>query len=258
MKKSKRDINVDSVMKKFSNTYVAHRGLFNNEKGVPENSLTAFLLAVKNGYGIELDVQLTKDGKLVVFHDDDLNRMCGKNIKVKNLTFKEIRKIKLNNSDEKIPLLSEVLELVNGRSPLLIEIKGRNRRIETAKKTAEELRNYKGIYCIESFSPSIVGWYRKKQSNVARGQLIPGLNKKHMLCSWASQLVLPFVLAFGYPKPDFLAYNHKMTDVISYRMCRLFYTGYNAAWTIKNENQLKKAKKSFDIFIFDSFIPDNK
>ena len=107
----------------FDHTMIAHRGLFDNNAEAPENSLAAFRNAVEHGFGMELDVQLTKDEKLVVFHDFDLKRMCGVHKKLTELTYAELEQYFLKNSTEKIPLFSDVLELINGKVPLVVEIK---------------------------------------------------------------------------------------------------------------------------------------
>lgn len=107
----------------FDHTMIAHRGLFDNHSEAPENSLAAFRKAVDQGFGIELDVQLTKDGKLVVFHDFDLKRMCGIHKKLTELTYAELEQYSLKDSTEKIPLFSAVLDLIAGRTPLVVEIK---------------------------------------------------------------------------------------------------------------------------------------
>lgn len=126
----------------FDNTMIAHRGLFNNNSDAPENSLAAFRNALEHGFGMELDVQLTKDGKLVVFHDFDLKRMCGVHKKLTELTYAELEQYSLKNSTEKIPLFSDVLELVNGKVPLVVEIKvdfdykePRKRRLQCCQNT---------------------------------------------------------------------------------------------------------------------------
>ena len=101
----------------------AHRGLFAKDQSIPENSMAAFSNAVAHGYGIELDIQLTKDKQLVVFHDHTLTRMCGIDLPVCEMTYEELRKYTLLDTDERIPLFKDVLDLVNGKVPLLVEIK---------------------------------------------------------------------------------------------------------------------------------------
>ena len=102
----------------------AHRGLHTKDQSIPENSLRAFGLAVENGYGMELDVQLSKDGQVVVFHDDTLNRICGVDKRVDEMTYEELKKLSLAGSiNDHIPLFSEVLAMVNGDTPLIVELK---------------------------------------------------------------------------------------------------------------------------------------
>ena len=149
----------------------AHRGLHNKDAGIPENSLPAFEHAVKNGYGIELDVQLTADHCLVVFHDDDTQRMCGKQLIVSQSTMDELWQLRLGNTKERIPLLEDVLRVVGGRVPLIIEIKYQKRYPQLCKALMVQLEGYRGKYCIESFHPFVVRWLYKHVPQVPRGIL---------------------------------------------------------------------------------------
>ena len=116
-------------VKPFFGMNIAHRGLYTADQSIPENSIAAFSNACENGYGMELDVQLSADGQVVVFHDDDLNRMCGVDSRVNALTFKELKKLSLKGSDQHIPLFSDVLETVNGKTPLIVELKTCNKKL---------------------------------------------------------------------------------------------------------------------------------
>ena len=149
----------------------AHRGLHKKDKTVPENSLAAFERASSYGYGIELDVQLSKDGQVVVFHDDTLNRVCGVDSRVDEKTYDELSKISLCGTTQTIPLFSEVLKTVRGRGPLIVELKNGKRNEELCEKTYALLEKYSGEYCIESFNPFIVRWFKKNAPEVIRGQL---------------------------------------------------------------------------------------
>ena len=155
----------------FRNRNFAHRGLHSRDRSVPENSLKAFELAAEAGYGIELDVQLSKDGQVVVFHDDTLNRVCGIDARVDELNYAELRDLSLLDTEEKIPLFSDVLAVIRGRGPLIVELKnGRNNK-ELCEKTCEMLRKYNGEVCIESFNPMIVAWFRFHAKEFLRGLL---------------------------------------------------------------------------------------
>lgn len=141
----------------------AHRGLFGGR--IPENSLSAFQCAIDKKMGIELDVRLTKDNIPMVFHDKTLMRMCGEKLKVSKLSMEEIKNFRLGNSDEGIPNLTEVLELVNGRVPLLIETK-HSKFLPCAhcleRSIIPLLRSYKGEYMLQSFNRWSVRFLKKK------------------------------------------------------------------------------------------------
>lgn len=244
-------------MKPFEEVYFAHRGLF-DQKLAPENSLEAFRRAVEGGYGIELDVQLTSDGQLVVFHDESLKRMCGVARKLWKCSYREICQYHLLDSGEQIPLFKDVLEIVNGKIPMIIEIKTAGDGIKTAKALSEYLENYTGIYCIESFDPQILHWYRKHYPKVIRGQLSTNY--------WLNESKQPIFVKIGmtnlltnfYAKPDFIAYNYKYEHQLSLQLCHRLYHTELAAWTIRSPEALEQARKSFRIFIFDGFVPAGK
>ena len=158
--------------KMFDRWNYAHRGLHTADKSVPENSLAAFRRAAERGYGAELDVQLSKDGQVMVFHDDDLLRMTGRSGKIWDLDFEELRKLRLAGTEEVIPLFTEVLEVfAKGSGPLIVEVKTGPRNDELCEKTYEILGNYPGVWCMESFNPFIVEWFRKNAPEAIRGQL---------------------------------------------------------------------------------------
>lgn len=243
------------MMRDFWDRYIAHRGFFNNED-VPENSMPAFLAAVEKGYGIELDVRLTKDGQAVVFHDETLLRMCGVAKKVSECTYEELRVYALSGSNEHISLFSEVIKAVDGKVPLIVEIKASRGYVCTAEKVAEELDGYKGRYCIESFNPFVVRWFRKHRPQVIRGQLSTDYFKDRIGKTVIDRFVMTNLLFNFFCRPDFIAYNHKYAGQLSYRLCRRLYKVIGAAWTIKSVEELKGALEKFEIIIFDGFAPE--
>ena len=149
----------------------AHRGLHRADKSVPENSLEAFRLAGEAGYGAELDVQLSKDGQVVVFHDDTLDRVCSVHGRVDAFPYEQLRQMSLCGTEQHIPLFSQVLEVFGGRGPLLVELKTGPRNRELCEKTLALLEGYRGEVCIESFDPRIVAWFRRHAPQLLRGQL---------------------------------------------------------------------------------------
>ena len=241
-------------MHEFKGRYYAHRGLHDNASDAPENSLKAFRLAVEKGYGIELDVRLTKDEKVVVFHDNDLKRMCGAEADVNSKTYEELQELSLLESGEKIPLFVDVLREVNGRVPLIVEIKMVDNGTRVCELTNEVLKNYKGLYCMESFHPYAVKWYRMHRPDICRGQLSSNFSQKGKSENLEQKLV-HYLLTNVMARPDFIAYSHKSAGNLSRNLCRLF-GAVSFAWTIRSQEQLDKNRKKFDVFIFESFIPD--
>lgn len=233
----------------------AHRGLHDNRSDAPENSLRAFEKAVDAGFGIELDIQLSRDRVPVVFHDYTLKRICGVEGKVEDYTFEELQKFRLCGSDQRIPKFEEALKLVDGQVPLIVELKIERTNLALCPIADKLLRSYKGMYCIESFNPAGVYWYRKHHGEVVRGQLSDAFLKEGKYVG-ILYFVLQNLLLNFLAKPDFVAYNHKYPKVLSRRLCRNFYHNTAAAWTIKSEGELEKSREHFDIFIFDSFVPD--
>lgn len=242
-------------MTPFKGRFYAHRGLHDNASEAPENSMPAFKKAVEAGYGIELDIQLTKDQQVVVFHDDLLQRVCGVEGKVSDYTYEQLQEFRLCKSEERIPLFTEVLKLVDGKVPLIVEFKG-NDSTDTSlcPVGAEILGNYKGLYCVESFNPLMVAWFRKNRPQVVRGQLAERFfsnTKKTVLYFVLQNLLLNF-----YTKPDFIAYKWSDRKTLARKLCRRLYGTTAVTWTIQSQEALEVSRKSFDIFIFDSFIPD--
>ena len=236
--------------------YYAHRGLFDNNSDAPENSLKAFKNAVTHNYGIELDVQLSKDKKLVVFHDEKLKRMTGKPGKVWEYTLEELQSFKLLESDETIPTFESVLEAVDGKVPLIIEYKLDVPSTEVCELANKVLENYKGDYCIESFHPYALMWYKKHRPDVVRGQLSEEFWQTPKYKTHYPLYILSLLLTNVATRPDFIAYNCEHAFNLSRRLCKLF-GALSVAWTVKNQETYNRIKDQFDLFIFDSFLLKN-
>lgn len=232
----------------------AHRGLFDNQTDAPENSLPAFRKAVEAGYGIEFDVQLSKDGIPVVFHDANLKRMCGIDGNVWEYDLEELQQMKLAGSDATIPTFEEVLKVIDGKVPLIIEYKLDVAQTKVCELTNEMLSHYKGVYCIECFHPLALIWYRKHRPDIVRGQLCMEYWKEEKYRGNPLFLLLSYLVTNVATRPDFIAYQHSDASNLSRRVARRL-GALSVAWTIKNQEQLEEAKKHFDLFIFDSFIP---
>ncbi len=230
--------------------FYAHRGLHGN--GVPENSLEAFRLACEKGYGMELDLHVTADDKLCVFHDGTLKRMCGLPGKVEEKTAFELRELRLAGTEQYIPTFDEVLAVVDGRTPLIVELKGENMNTRVCELAAEALDNYNGAYCIESFNPKYVAWFKKNRPNVIRGQLsakMSGKGKK--LKVKLRNFALRHMLANVIARPDFLAYCINDKGIVSFRLSRAM-SGYPVGWTARTDADMQAAKGEFSAVIFEN------
>ncbi|MGN0278740.1 MAG: glycerophosphodiester phosphodiesterase family protein [Lachnospiraceae bacterium] len=238
----------------FQKVYFAHRGLHDNDAEAPENSMAAFRKAVEAGFGMEMDVHVTKDGIPVVFHDFTLERICGENIEIEECTYEELQQFTLCSSQERIPRFEDVLSMVNGRVPLIVEIKSEKVDVAFCGVIDKLLRAYPGEYCIESFNPMVLWWFRRHHNGVVRGQLSSNFRKDggytHVMYFFMEHLLLNFLT-----KPDFIAYNYKFYKEPGRRICHGLYHRPAAAWTIRSQQDLEAMKKDFDVFIFDSFCP---
>ena len=230
----------------------AHRGLHKKDKTVPENSLAAFERASAYGYGMELDVQLSKDGQVVVFHDDTLNRVCGVDSRVDEKTYDELRQMSLCGSTQTIPLFSEVLKTVRGRGPLIVELKNGKRNEELCEKTYALLSKYSGEYCIESFNPFIVRWFKKNAPEVIRGQLANPPKDYNGEVGPITAVILGNCLLNFLARPQFIAY--KITPKpFTVKLCEAL-GAMKVAWTSHDWVN----EKFYDAVIFEFYKPKLK
>lgn len=198
MNKRKNLENLDKIK-------IAHRGLWNDE--CPENSIGAFKRCIDKNIHIEFDVHLLKDNTLVVFHDDNLKRMCGVDIILKDCCYDDIKDFKLKNTNYNIPTLSDVLDLVDGKVLLDIEIKTDVDGFRICEELVKCLDKYRGKYIIKSFNPFYVWWFRKNRDEVIRGILVSRLKKKKM--NKFLKYALYNMWFNPIAKPDFIAFNYK-------------------------------------------------
>lgn len=234
------------------NRYFAHRGL--HDENIPENSLAAFRRACDEGYGIELDVHLTSDEKLVVFHDDTLMRMCGVDGAPEEKTLAELQALSLAGTSEHIPSLSEVLALVDGRVPLIIEIKGRSTKdMRVCAATAELMEGYGGTWCMEAFNPFYVRWFRKNKRNIIRGQLSCKMKGKDGTGSKIQDFVLRNMLLSFLARPHFIAYSANDRRSFALHAAKLC-GGCPVGWTVRSEDDMEKAN-GFYAVIFENIRP---
>ena len=233
----------------------AHRGLYDNEHGIPENSMAAFRRAVDKGYGIELDVHLTADNQLVVFHDDTLTRMCGMNKKISSFLYSDLMQLLLIGTEEGIPLFKDVLELIDGKVPLIIELKvdGSNQNL-LCPLVWQLLSRYKGDYCIESFHPFVLQWFKRHEPQVVRGQLSCNFFKENPHCDIVLFLMSNLMTNF-FTHPDFIAYKYLDLDNPAVIYNRKLFHIMTVVWTIPGKPTYDRFKNKVDAMIFEGFEP---
>ena len=235
----------------------AHRGL--HGKTVPENSLTAFRLAVRVGLGVELDVRLTRDRQLVVVHDSDLRRLCGVDAKVEKCTWEQLQELRLQGTEERIPLLDEVLPLLSERVPAIIEVKtDRGNARSLCRLLCKRLESYRGLFCLESFDPRVLHWLKCNEPFLVRGQLAQGA-RRH---SNEDRTPLPArwiggtLVANFYGKPDFVAYRYQdRRHKLGLWLSRRLYGLPEVSWTVTSQAELEAAEAQGCTAIFEGFLP---
>lgn len=226
----------------------AHRGLHGD--GVPENSLAAFEVAYKAGYGIELDVQLSRDGEVMVFHDYTLSRMTGADGQLSELDCAELEALRLNGTDEKIPTLKEVLELVNGRVPILVELKGESADTAICKPVSELLSAYCGDYLIESFNPLLLWGIKKYLPDAYVGLLYTNVCREKKKVSLLNLALSAMMLNF-LAKPNFIAYDEKYRNSFFVKLTTRFWRSVKFVWTLKGSAAVSKAHSLGEYPIFE-------
>ena len=232
----------------------AHRGLWNAQR--PENSLSAFRSAVDSGYGIELDVHRTKDGVLVVHHDDNLKRVCGVDQRIAQSTLAEVRACHLSGTDEVVPTFDEVLEAVGGRVPLIVELKVEQNVDSLCSAVRERMQRYNGLWCMESFDPRCLMWLRAFRPEIIRGQLSENFRKDARGWEHFVGFLLSNLLFNAFTAPDFIAYKFEDRRRFAPRICRAFYGAHMFYWTVRTYEDLKAVEREGAQAIFEGFDPD--
>lgn len=234
----------------------AHRGLHNSAKGIPENSMAAFRLAADQGYGAELDVHLTKDGRLAVIHDDSLLRTAGADVKASDLTAEELGQYRLEGTDEKIPFLEEVLPLFEGKAPLIVELKVEKNSAALAQAACDLLDQFDVDYCIESFHPQAVIWLKKNRPEVCRGQLSQNfLKDKGTGMGKLADFAMTQLLTSFLSQPDFIAYSHEHRNCLSLKVARAVWRVQEVSWTLRTPEDMARCEKDGCLSIFENFVP---
>lgn len=237
------------VMKNFDwlfKTPIAHRGL--HDEKISENSIPSYELAISKGYNIEIDVRLTRDKEIVVFHDDTLSRLCNLDKRVDELDYSDIQNIRLPHG-ERIPRLNEVLDCVSSRSGLLIELKS-NGNGTLEEGVNDMLHSYKGDFAVQSFHPFSIRWFKTHAERVPRG-LLATYDKLPIKCY--ESFLLRHLILLPYCKPDFLSYDEAHIERRRIRRLKI----PKLAWTVRDMSRAKAILENnlADNVIFESFEP---
>ena len=240
-------------MEKFRIRYFAHRGLHSGDGEVPENSIAAFVLAAANGYGAELDVNLDRDGNVVVFHDDTLDRMTGVSGRLNDTPAAVRETLRLCGGTQRIPLLSQVLEAADGM-PLIVELKTTPRYRELCRKTLATLSGYGGDYVIESFDPRIVAWFRKNAPHIVRGQLVGRYTGRDPI-RYIKHFAAGQLFTNAAARPHFIACERGMLRSVAVRLCKAAGAAV-VVWTTRTSEESRKAAGA-DAVIFEAHRPRN-
>lgn len=232
----------------------AHRGL--HSAGIPENSMAAFRAALDSGYGIELDIHLLKDGNLAVIHDHSLLRTAGVDIKIEDLTTEDLANYRLENTNECIPTFSQVLELFNGKAPMIVELKAIDgNHAALTDKAVEMLKGYRGVYCIESFDPRCIRHLNKFHNHIIRGQLAENFMHSKSKVSVFIKFMLTHQLSNFLLQPDFVAYGFADRKNLGNFIVRKIWGVQGVSWTLRTAEDYQTAVREGWIPIFENFKP---
>ena len=238
------------------NQFIAHKGLHDKEH--PENTLGAFEQAIKNNYAIELDVQMLKDGTLIVFHDKAVSELTGKDCYLSKMTYEDIKDLKIRKTKYGIPTFMEALKLINGEVPVLIDIKNTSpKKIGKMESLiCDALEGYKGLFAVQSSNPYVVQWFKNNKPEFIRG-IISSFYKndsegKQYVKSPIVRAILKRMLLNKKIKPDFIAYHW---ENLPNRFVKKYKNLPILAWTVKSQDEYMQVVKHADNIIFENFKP---
>lgn len=236
----------------------AHRGLYDPEQGVPENSMAAFRRAIEYNFGAELDVHLMADGSLAVIHDSNLKRVCGVDVLIEDLTAADLKDYPLVGTEECVPLFRDVLTLFEGKTPLIIELKvERGNANPLTDAVMDALEGWNGIYCIESFHPAVLLRLKEKYPHVLRGQLSQNFLRDSKVgnLSLLARFILTNLFTTTATRPDFIAYNWRDRGNVSLKLMKALYGVHEVDWTIQERETMEILDEAGVTSIFEGFIP---
>lgn len=240
---------------------VAHRGYHDADNGVIENSPTAVSRAVEKGFAIEVDVQETADGEALVFHDYTLDRLAEGNGKVIDVPSHELVQIHMKTGSDKLWLLQELFELVEGKVPLVVEIKSLMRRDaqgDFVRRVTDQISAYQGPACLKTFDPDMLSHAKNHNSGVLRGIVADGAEPgpQYTRFSRTDRFILRHLLHAPRTRPHFISYGIKDLPRVGPSLLRSVFKLPLMAWTVKTRDQRETAARYADQIVFEGFDPD--
>ena len=237
---------------------IAHRGLHDRNRGIPENTLAAAEAAIAGGFAIECDVQISADGEAMVFHDDDLERLTGEQGPVRARDAATLARMAVGDSAERVPALQTFLDRIGGRTPLVVEIKSRfdgDQRL--ARRVAAVLAGLEAPVVVKSFDPAIVSLMRRIAPDVPRGVVA---QSRYEGGEWdrldpARRRDMANLLHWPATQPDFLSWHHRDLPNAATALPRLLAGIPVMAWTIRSPAEAEAARPHADQIVFQGFVP---
>ena len=237
---------------------IAHRGYHGAPQNIIENSRAAFTAAIEAGYGIELDVQLSSDGHAMVFHDYEMSRLTNERGAIRTRTRDELTQIRLKGSDETIPTLPEILNLIAGRVPVLIETKDQDGAMgpdvgPLEQSVADALKEYIGPVAVMSFNPHSIINLAELAPDIPRGLVTCHFPAEHwLLLNETTRAHLRKIS--DYERAGACFVSHRYDDLTNPRLNELRAIGANVlCWTIRSFEDEISARKLADNITFEGY-----
>jgi len=235
---------------------ISHRALHNLSKGLIENTKSAVSLSIKNGFAIEVDLQLSKDNEAIVFHDESLERLTTASGLLKDKTVSELKKVRFRGTRDRMQTLSELLKQVDGQVPLILEVKSQWDNLGPLEtRIVEVLKDYKGRVCVMSFDPRSIILFRQLNPHLLRGLVSERFSDSvewHMLSAW-QRFSARHLLSFPRSRPHFIAYHVKALPSFSTRVAKRVGLPL-LSWTVRTKEDLDTVARYADSPIFEGKI----
>ncbi len=243
----------------------AHRGLHDAHQNIVENTRSSVQAALDLDFGIEVDLRAASCGTIMVFHDEHLERLTHATGRVADKSLAQLQQIQFRNTSDQMMSLQDLLDLNNGRVPMLLEIKSdwqfdQHSLHKFVTKMIDTLKNYQGDFAVMSFDPAITSMFQMLAPNIARGLISErfSYHEEWKSLSWLRRMRLRFLLSFPYSRPDFIAYDINALPAIAPMIARSLFKRPLLTWTVRTSEQQLRAQKHCDAMIFEGFVPSTK